>query len=271
MPPLKLWQIMPVPPPTAPSSTAVSLAASIAAKTCSGRTCIPSMSFSRPSYVSPTTGRCHAPAPRSCWYVTSASRTTPTENVFVSATGVVSSPDSRTHSSPVSSPFPFRRCAPAKSGRLPGSTTVTPVRTSSPSISVACPTRVPPTSVIASSGPGSRSPRTMPRSRGRRTTSRRSSALEWSTHAADLAYREHRHREPRERERERPRRRVRRDQRHEERQREEEGEERPGRDGHCDACGAEPAAADVLDDQPAQLEAQLQRRPRLERALRARR
>jgi hypothetical protein len=40
---------------------------------------------------------------------TSASRTTPTLCVFVIATGLVSIPDSRTHSRPVSSPLPFSR------------------------------------------------------------------------------------------------------------------------------------------------------------------
>src|SRR6266545_2168429 len=64
MPPLKPWQIIPVPPPPDPCATSPSLAVSSAAKTCSARTCIPSMSLSRPSYVSPTTGRCQRPAVR---------------------------------------------------------------------------------------------------------------------------------------------------------------------------------------------------------------
>ena len=68
--------------------------------------------------------------PSPCWAAaTSASRTTPTECVFVSPIGVVSSPESRIHSSPVSSPLPLIRCAPAKSGSAGGTTTVTPVRT----------------------------------------------------------------------------------------------------------------------------------------------
>jgi hypothetical protein len=50
--------------------------------------------------------------------------------------GVVSKPDSRTHSSPVSSPFPFRRWQPANSGSFDGTIMVTPVRTASPSINV---------------------------------------------------------------------------------------------------------------------------------------
>ncbi len=110
------------------------------------------MSLRKPSQVSPTTGRSQSSAASSR---ASSSRTTPTLFVFVSPTGVVRSPDSRTHSSPVSSPLPFRRCAPAKTGRSPGATIVTPVRTASPSISVVCPTRTPATSVIAFSGPGS--------------------------------------------------------------------------------------------------------------------
>jgi hypothetical protein len=138
MPPLKPWQIIPVPPPTAPSCTAPPVAASSAAKTWSARTCIPSMSLSSPSYVSPTTGRCQRPRFAWCCDVTSASRTTPTENVFVIPIGVVSRPDSRIHSSPVSSPFPFSRCGAAKHGAPSGvgRTTVTPVRTESPSMSV---------------------------------------------------------------------------------------------------------------------------------------
>ena len=45
----------------------------------------------------------------------SASRTTPTLCVLVSAIGVVSRPDSRTHSSPVSSPLPLSVWQPANS------------------------------------------------------------------------------------------------------------------------------------------------------------
>src|SRR6185312_3151841 len=91
---------------------------------------------------------------------------------------VVRNPDSRIHSSPVSSPLPFRRCAPAVTGSPhgssePGTITVTPVRTGpsptrsgpSPEISVVWPTPTPATSVIAFAGPGGRSPMTTPRSR----------------------------------------------------------------------------------------------------------
>src|SRR5688572_32289912 len=59
MPPLKPWQIMPVPPPTEPSCGSAALALSSAANTCSGFTCMPLMSFSDPSYVSATTGSHH--------------------------------------------------------------------------------------------------------------------------------------------------------------------------------------------------------------------
>ncbi len=101
-----------------------------------------------------------------------ASWTTPTEWVFVSPIGDVSIPDSRIHSSPVSSPFPFRRWAPAKTGSshgLPscGKTTVTPVRTESPSTIVSCPTRTPGTSVIAFSSPVGSVPMRIPRSLAR--------------------------------------------------------------------------------------------------------
>ena len=50
---------------------------------------------------------------RSTETATSSSRTTPTLCVLVIATGVVSMPDSRTHSSPVISPLPLSRWQPA--------------------------------------------------------------------------------------------------------------------------------------------------------------
>ena len=124
IPPLKPWQIIPVPLPTLPSATLPPDADSIAAKTWSGFTCSPLMSLSVPSHVSPTTGRLHASSamsPRRIAHAISASRTTPTECVFVSPIGVVSRPDSRTHSSPVSSPLPLSRWQPANTGSLPGS------------------------------------------------------------------------------------------------------------------------------------------------------
>jgi hypothetical protein len=94
------------------------------------------MSLSRPSYVSPTTGSDHslsAIPSASTDAATSASRTTPTLCVLVMAIGVVSIPDSRTHSRPVSSPLPFSRWQPAKTGSRAesaprGTITVTPVR-----------------------------------------------------------------------------------------------------------------------------------------------
>ncbi len=170
IPPLKPWQIIPVPPPTDPSSTGPSCAASRASKTCSDRTWKPLMSLRNPSHVSPTTGRLQSLSPGRA-AATSASRTTPTECVFVSPIGVVSMPESRIHSSPVSSPLPLIVCEAAKSG-VRGTTTVTPVRTSSPSISVVCPTAMPATSVIAFSGPGGSRPISIPRSRARGFTPR---------------------------------------------------------------------------------------------------
>jgi len=49
MPPLKPWQTMPVPPPTAPSFGRPLDALSSAATTCSGFTWNPLMSFNPPS------------------------------------------------------------------------------------------------------------------------------------------------------------------------------------------------------------------------------
>ena len=67
------------------------------------------MSLSKPSNVSPTTGSDQEASSPSIDAATSASRTTPTLCVLVIAIGVVSIPDSRTHSRPVSSPLPFSR------------------------------------------------------------------------------------------------------------------------------------------------------------------
>ncbi len=70
------------------------------------------MSLSRPSQVSPTTGSAQYEVPngriRTALRMI-ASRTTPTEWVFVIPIGPVRWPASRIHSRPVSSPFPFRR------------------------------------------------------------------------------------------------------------------------------------------------------------------
>ncbi len=59
MPHLKPWQVMPVPPPTLPSSTGPAFAPSIAASTCAAFTWNPLTSFSSPSQVSATTGVDH--------------------------------------------------------------------------------------------------------------------------------------------------------------------------------------------------------------------
>jgi hypothetical protein len=169
---------MPVPPPTDPSCTGPVRAAASAARTCAAVTCMPLMSFSTPSNVSPTTGM-HQYRPSSVRASSSAamsaSRTTPTLWVFVIAIGVVRTPASRTHSSPVMSPFPLRRWQPANSGlsrtsSARGRITVTPVRTGPcprfrgpcPSTIVAWPTRTPVTSVIALWGPGAMRPISTP-------------------------------------------------------------------------------------------------------------
>ena len=89
IPPLNSWQTIPVPPPTLPSATGPSAAAASAASRCSAVTWKPSMSLSRPSYVSPTTGsdQTRPDGARSTAAATSASRTTPTLWVLVIATG----------------------------------------------------------------------------------------------------------------------------------------------------------------------------------------
>jgi hypothetical protein len=97
---------MPVPPPTFPSATSVEAEAN-AASTCAGVTRCARMSLRKPSKVSPTTGSDHASS--SAERAASASRTIPTLNVLVIPTGVDNNPDSRTHSSPVSSPLPLSR------------------------------------------------------------------------------------------------------------------------------------------------------------------
>src|SRR3984893_2133916 len=170
MPPLNSWHTMPVPPPTFPSATSPSCASSSAACACSAVTCCPRMSLRNPSNVSPTTGRDHASS--SAESAAIASRTTPTLKVCVMPIGVVRNPDSRTHSSPVSSPLPLSRWQPAKSGVSGGTTIVTPVRTESPWISVLCPTRTPATSVMAFLADGTPPPIAMPKSRARMPVSK---------------------------------------------------------------------------------------------------
>src|SRR5436190_10256825 len=78
----------------------------------------------------------------------------PTAWVFVIAIGPVMVPDSSIHDTPVISPLPFWEWTPAAHGspgfvRPRGWFAVTPVRTSSPSISVAYPTSTSGTSVTA--------------------------------------------------------------------------------------------------------------------------
>ena len=111
IPPLNSWQIIPVPPPTPPSSTGPPLARASACVDVLGahveavdvvERAVPRLPDDRQRPVV-------AAPPRSSSAAISASRTTPTECVFVSAIGVVSCPDSRTHSRPVSSPLPLSR------------------------------------------------------------------------------------------------------------------------------------------------------------------
>ncbi|MNF85292.1 hypothetical protein D3C84_676800 [compost metagenome] len=180
MPPLNSWQIMPLPPPTAPSATGPSTAVSRASATCSRWTWKPLMSLSRPSKVSRTTGMFQYSRPSSGWSLRSrairASRTTPTLWVLVKAIGLVSRPASRIHSRPVASPLPLRICTPAKQGcRLVdpgrGSISVTPVWMSRPAAvrprMSQWPTRTPGTSVMALRRPGCSWPNWSPRSRAR--------------------------------------------------------------------------------------------------------
>src|SRR5579884_1554681 len=181
MPPLKSLHTMPVPPPTLPSGTGPDFALSRAAKTCSGFTWNPLMSFKYPSYVSATTGSDHQYSDPCGWpcftrHAITASRTTPTLCVFVIITGPSRKPDSSTHVVPVISPLPFSVNQPAKTESVEffprGRTAVTPVRTGptptfsgpSPEIRVVWPTSTPLTSVIALNGPGVPSKGT-PRSR----------------------------------------------------------------------------------------------------------
>ena len=135
MPPLNSWQIMPVPPPTFPSATAPPCAAVERGVDVLCRTCWPSDVVEEAVEGLADDGQ-RPGASLGRARGGSASRTTPTLNVFVMPIGVVSRPDSRTHSSPVSSPLPLSRWQPAKSGVSGGTTIVTPVRTSSPSIRV---------------------------------------------------------------------------------------------------------------------------------------
>ena len=108
MPPLKLWQIIPVPPPTLPSATGPPRAPSSAAIACSAFTWKPLMSLSTPSQVSATTGRPQGCRPgRDACHCRIASRTTPTLCVFVIAIGPSRKPLSWSHVVPVISPLPL--------------------------------------------------------------------------------------------------------------------------------------------------------------------
>src|SRR6184192_1336500 len=77
------------------------------------------MSLSPPSHVSATTGSDHSSCSRRPWrsaHSITASRTTPTEWVFVISTGPHRNPDSSTHVVPVISPLPFIVNQPANTG-----------------------------------------------------------------------------------------------------------------------------------------------------------
>ena len=98
--------------------------------------------------------------------------TAPTLSVLVNAIGVSMVPNSSTCVEPANLPNALpTNTAPATLSwnTLPacGTITVTPVRTLSPSISVACPTLTPLTSVIAFRGPGANTPGASPISRAR--------------------------------------------------------------------------------------------------------
>src|SRR2546423_1572467 len=93
------------------------------------------MSLSPPSHVSATTGNDHSSwsiRPRRTTHSITASRTTPTECVFVIITGPHRNPDSSTQVVPVISPLPFIVNQPANTGSsasLPrGKIAVTPWR-----------------------------------------------------------------------------------------------------------------------------------------------
>ena len=102
-----------------------------------------------------------------------ASAAVGTLSVLVRTMGVSSVPSSWTWVEPVSFPKPLATKIAA--GTLSwkmfpswGRMAVTPVRTSVPSMIVTCPTAMPATSVMALSGPGSRTPVLIPNSRGPR-------------------------------------------------------------------------------------------------------
>ena len=175
MPPFQPKARVPVPAPTDPSSTGPVRADSSAARTCPGVIGRARMSFRPPSLVSPTTGlieRTPSIPSRASIHSVSASAAFHTHSVQVSRTGVSSSPSSRTWVTPSSLPNPLPTCIAAGTRSrktLPpcGRMAVTPVRTRSPSRTVAWPTSTPSTSVIALCGPGMKMPGAIPRSRAR--------------------------------------------------------------------------------------------------------
>jgi hypothetical protein len=160
IPPFQPNATVPVPAPTAPSSTARRKRLAERRSTCSRVTARARMSFSAPSLVSPD-HRVDAARVRvgSSTWSSSASATRGTHSVQVSRIGVSISPSSRTCVTPISLPKPLPTWIAAGTfswNRLPpcGRTAVTPVRIESPSRTVTWPTRTPATSVIAFSGPG---------------------------------------------------------------------------------------------------------------------
>jgi hypothetical protein len=176
IPPFHPNATVPVPAPTLPSATGPSRAESSAWRTCSARTGrLRIATLSVPSFVSATTGlieRTRSIPGRASCQATSASAADHTQSVHVSSTGVSSSPSSSTCVLPSSlpKPLPTTTAAGTRSrNRSPpcGRIAVTPVRTLSPSTTVACPTRTPATSVIAFHRPGASTPGATPSARAR--------------------------------------------------------------------------------------------------------
>ena len=140
MPPFQPKATVPVPAPTAPSSTAPDRALVIAESTCSRATCRPRMSFNPPSLVSPTsalTERTFSLPVCASVQRTVASSAVPTDSVLVSTIGDSIVPSSCTCVEPASLPnaLPMNTAPVTFSrNRLPpcGRTAVTPVRMVSP-------------------------------------------------------------------------------------------------------------------------------------------
>jgi hypothetical protein len=151
-----------VPPPTEPSSIGPDAASSIARCASSSVMRRSLIAWRNPSHVSAATGSAHSSFGsgwRVCSQLLIAACAMPTAAVLVIAIGSATVPDSSIHTHPVISPLPLSEYAPAAHAScgcaLPrGWMAVTPVRTSSPSISVVYPTSTPATSVIAFHGPG---------------------------------------------------------------------------------------------------------------------